>query len=107
MSDISNDLVLQKMKEALAQLELAVAEGRDTAEYAQTLKTYSELMIDAGKGRGGKVQATAPPVRHAQPADIETKAGSLEGKQKNAVQKERPPIYDDGDEPESDSLLDF
>ncbi|GEL08439.1 DUF5327 family protein [Salisediminibacterium halotolerans] len=107
MNEISSDLVLQKMREALNQLENAVEQGEDTTESAQALKTYSELMIEAGKSRGARQQKAAPPVQHAQISDLEKKPASPEGGHKQTVQKERPPIYDHGDEPESDSLLDF
>lgn len=139
MSEISNDLVLRKMKEALVRLEEAMDQEADAAEHAQTLKTYCDLVIEAERYRSEPSRSQAPPVQNATVHDVEQASfqpspsysqqayeqaitgkippsrqpgvssggTSRQGGKVGAPRKERPSIYDEGDEPESNSLLDF
>lgn len=108
-------LVLRKMDEELAKLKDAVdraGDAEDYRQYAHSLKAYCDLLLESDRGSGGETPA-ASGVQKASAEDMERlMMGDMSEDGKNLKKAEEPrkkkqSIYDDGDEPESDSLFDF
>ncbi|UTR12268.1 YwdI family protein [Evansella sp. LMS18] len=113
--EIPARIVVEKMEEELKKLKVSVEEDSSSAyrEQAAVIKTYCDLLLSANaKGQ------TVPTVQHAtvrdveshqrpaaQPADAAASTGS--SRKESASQEKKYSIYDEGDNPESDSLFDF
>lgn len=99
--DIPAKLVIQKMETELARLKKSMeSSGAESSyrEHAQSLKTYCELLLETE--HTGTYYKTEK-VQHASIEDVEPQRRTGKSSAK------RETIYDDGDEPASDSLLDF
>jgi hypothetical protein len=101
--DIPAKLVIEKMEMELHRLKHSVDDpnaGTSYRDHAQSLKTYCELLLESQHtGTHYKVDK----VQHASVEDIRPAEKPVESKQP----RKKASIYDDGDEPASDSLLDF
>ncbi|CAM3770927.1 YwdI family protein [Alkalicoccus chagannorensis] len=108
--DIPAKLVVEKMESELARLKetLDDSSAGSYRDHAQSLKTYCELLLES---QHTGTYYKAPPVQHASPEDVrqpQTPAESYKpGAAAEKQPKQRPSFYDEGDKPESDSLLDF
>ncbi|WP_078593444.1 YwdI family protein [Evansella clarkii] len=113
--EIPARIVVEKMEEELKKLKVSVEEDSSSAyrEQAAVIRTYCDLLLSANsKGQ------TVPAVQHATVRDVESQqrpsgqhAGAAEstgsGSKESAPQEKKYAIYDEGDDPESDSLFDF
>ncbi|WP_280771064.1 DUF5327 family protein [Salipaludibacillus daqingensis] len=130
--EIPAKLVIRKMEEELVRLKQSLdrsdagsgssASPASYREHAQALKTYCDLLLDS---EGSSLQSPGK-VQRASMEDMtaimsegldDTKSGQKQStavtKGKNPTQgktsrsKGNEPIYDEGNEPDSDSLFDF
>lgn len=129
--DIPVSKLISKMEEAIERMKQAEDQPEVLSEQAKIIQAYSELLTEHSPRSGGNV----PPVNHAtledlekarlqnpqivpgKPVDAEPKEDQVEAYEKGQKvgemaqgktrKKERVKIYDDGEEPKSDSLLDF
>ncbi|QKS72861.1 YwdI family protein [Paenalkalicoccus suaedae] len=104
--NIPASFIIQKMEAELAQLKASVNNPQQASEYrehAQAIKTYAELLLDSGSKPS---YASSQPVQHAQVADVKPSA-PMQQPQAQPTKQASKDIYDNGNEPESDSLFDF
>lgn len=102
--NIPAEIVLEKMEEELKRLKAVLHEQPSSPayrEHAATMKSYCELLLSTEGSR----QKEAPKVQHASVEEVRGKNESSSLEKRHPSGKSR--IYDDGDEPESDSLFDF
>ncbi|NJP38224.1 YwdI family protein [Alkalicoccus luteus] len=101
--DIPAKLVIEKMESELAKLKQSMDGDTGTSyrDHAQSLKTYCELLLES---QHTGTYYKAEPVRHATPEQVKRQAAPA---QKPQQPEKRSSIYDESDEPESDSLFDF
>ncbi|ADU32370.1 YwdI family protein [Evansella cellulosilytica] len=102
--EIPAKVVVQKMEEELAKLK-TLLEGDSSSpafrDQATAIKTYCDLLLSSHETK----RQAAPKVNHASVDDvINTKSTSETIRTSSG---EKVSIYDDGDIPKSDSLLDF
>jgi hypothetical protein len=130
--EIPAKLVIRKMEDELVKLKESLDESSGGGassqaayrEHAQALKTYCDLLLDSGSSR-----VEAPPkVQHASVDDVKAKmsqgltdkksdsrsSDSVKRHAENSdtgttaqSKKTSETIYDQGNEPNSDSLFDF
>lgn len=105
--DIPAKLVIEKMEAELSRLKASMNEGSSADSYrahAQSLKTYCELLLETQ--HTGTYYKSAP-VQHASIEDVREQQPAASGPSAKKPSEKKSTIYDEGDEPESDSLLDF
>jgi hypothetical protein len=99
--EIPAKLVIQKMEAELSRLKESIDHPEAASSYrehAQSIKTYCELLLET---QHTGTHYKSEKVRHASPQDVTSRRPAEESP------KKRETIYDNGDEPASDSLLDF
>ncbi|UCZ53089.1 YwdI family protein [Bacillus shivajii] len=102
--NIPAEIVIEKMEEELQRLKAVIEEQPSSPtyrEHAATMKSYCELLLSSEGVRTQEV----PKVQHASVADVRGKDEAARVEKQPAKRKQS--IYDDGDEPQSDSLFDF
>ncbi|WP_142393277.1 YwdI family protein [Alkalicoccus urumqiensis] len=104
--DIPAKLVVEKMEHELAQLKASLeGSGSDHRNHAQALKTYCDLLLDS-RHTGTYYKAEA--VQHASVSDVRPAPEKTAAPKAQPQENKKPDtIYDEGNEPKSDSLFDF
>ncbi|PYZ91610.1 hypothetical protein CR194_18425 [Salipaludibacillus keqinensis] len=107
--EIPAKLVVRKMEEELMKLKGSLDETTPNSyrDHAQALKTYCDLLLDSGSSH---LQAPAK-VQHASVDEVTRRMSEgftdTKTKTESVQDRKKTPIYDEGDNPKSDSLFDF
>ncbi|SDO61686.1 YwdI family protein [Alkalicoccus daliensis] len=102
--DIPAKLVIEKMEAELARLKASIDQpqkGSSYRDHAQSLKTYCDLLLET------KHTGTYYKTENLQHASVEDIRPSQNPAAPVRQSPKKTSIYDEGDEPKSDSLLDF
>lgn len=105
--DIPAKLVIEKMEVELARLKESMNNNSAAGSYrdhAQSIKTYCELLLES---QHTGTHYKSAPVQHASLEDVRSQQPASAVPAAGKEKERKNTIYDEGEEPESDSLLDF
>ncbi|MFA9556432.1 YwdI family protein [Evansella sp. AB-rgal1] len=103
--NIPAKIVVEKMEQELQRLKAILEDQPNSQAYREqaiAIKTYCDLLLSSTSTES----FVTPNVKHATVADVR-KDVETKSHVSPKSSKEKLSIYDDGDDPNSDSLLDF